>query len=477
MQFNSLPFAVFLPMFFLLYWTLGAGGKGRQNLLLLLANIVFYAAWDWRFLLLLLGAAGVDFLAGLRLGGSGGRLSRRLWFGISLSSNIGLLLAFKYFDFFATSAAGLLTAFGFAAHWSTLRLVLPLGISFFSFMRLNYTIDVFRKNTAPCRDLLEFLCFATFFPCVTAGPIERARRLLPQMSRPRTFQTALARDGLRQILWGLFRKIVIADFLVGSVDRVFGSPGSFSGLDLALGAVVFGVQVYCDFSAYSDISMGVGKLLGFRIMRNFSYPYFARDISEFWQRWHISMSSWFRDYVHTPLSMRVSLDRRWRRTGNILLTFAASGLWHGANWTYVFWGLLHGLYFLPLIFGTAPQRDPAIVARGRWFPSLGDARRMLVTFTLVQFSWIFFRADSIGLAWDYIGRMVSGPWLQAPQLGLPVFMGMAMIIVEWLRREHVHALEIDRFPLVVRWAVYLGLVFSILLFGSFGVQGFFYAQF
>jgi D-alanyl-lipoteichoic acid acyltransferase DltB (MBOAT superfamily) len=477
MAFTSLLFGLFLAAVFLIYWTLPRRNGHFQNALLLAANVVFYARWDWRLCGLLAGAALVDYIAGLNLGPEAPRLRRRLFFALSLTVNVGLLGFLKYYNFFAESFSDFLRLFGLHGDPHTLRLLLPLGISFFTFQRLTYTIELFRQRIPVTRDLLAFLVFATFFPVVTAGPIERAKTLLPQFLKAREFNAASAGDGLRQVLWGLFRKIVIADNLAPIVAEAFAGSARLAGIDLAAALFLFSMQLYVDFAAYSDMAMGVGKLLGVRVMRNFAYPYFSRDIGEFWRRWHISMSSWFRDYVYTPLSMKVSLAQRGRRFLNILVTFAVSGLWHGANWTFVAWGTLHGLFFARQTFVRPPQYDSHMVAEGRLLPKWRELGQMLITFALVTLAWAFFRADSLPHALGYLGAMVCGAWLQLPLHLLPIGYCLALLGLEWLRRRKVHALQIEMLPRVARWAIYFGLVFAIFVFGDFGVNDFFYAQF
>ncbi|MBU1984596.1 MBOAT family protein [bacterium] len=477
MQFNSLIFGFFFVAIFLAYWPARWLGYRAQNVLLLLVSAVFFAWWDYRFLLLLYGAAIVDYAAGWGLVHDASLKRRKFWLGVSLTVNLCLLGFFKYYNFFAESFVDFVAIFGIGADVRTLNLILPLGISFFTFQRLTYTIELYRKRIEVTRDLVAFLCFSGFFPVVTAGPIERANRLLPQFLKARNFDVAKAKDALRQILWGLFRKIVIADNLVAPVAEAFGETSRMSGMDLGVGVFLFAIQIYVDFAAYSDIAMGCGKLLGFRIMRNFAYPYFSRDIAEFWRRWHISMSFWFRDYVYTPLSMHVSLARHWRRFWNVMVTFTVSGLWHGANWTFVAWGFLHGLFFIPHVFGKPPQHETAIAAEGKLLPNLREIGQLTVTFVIVTLAWVFFRADSLGHAFAYFSRMFTATWLVMPKHGLAVIYSLAILALEWIRRERIHSFEIQNLPVVVRWGLYLAVVFAIAVFGEFGVHDFYYAQF
>jgi len=345
--FNSISFAVFLPVVFTLYWLLKRRGPRTQNLLIILASYVFYGWWDYRFLSLIVISSAVDYLAGGRISPETRPRWRKCWLAVSLAVNLGVLGFFKYFDFFAQSAQELMMSLGLNPDFPTLRIILPVGISFYTFQTLSYTIDIYRKKTPAIRDPVAFFAFVAFFPQLVAGPIERAKSLLPQFLRARNFDGVAARDGCKQILWGLFKKVVIADRLAGVADPVFADYAAYSGADQGIAIFAFAIQIYCDFSGYSDIAIGTARLFGINLMQNFSFPYFSRDIAEFWRRWHISLSTWFRDYVYVPLGgNRKGLAVRAR---NVMITFLVSGLWHGANWTFVAWGLIHGLLFLPLM--------------------------------------------------------------------------------------------------------------------------------
>jgi alginate O-acetyltransferase complex protein AlgI len=352
-----------------------------------------------------------------------------------------------------------------------------VGISFYTFQTLSYTIDVYRRKIPSCRDPIAFFAFVSFFPQLVAGPIERAKSLLPQFQRERTFDLTAARDGCRQILWGFVKKVLIADNMAGHVETIFSQSDSLPGPVLVIGVFLFAIQIYGDFSGYSDIALGTARLFGFSLMRNFAYPYFSRNIAEFWRRWHISLSSWFRDYVYIPLggSRTGSLGR----LRNIILTFTISGFWHGANWTFVAWGFLNGLYYIPLMLAKSERKYLDTVANNRLLPGLREAGQILLTFALTLLAWVFFRARSLGHAFEYLAGIGSRALdLTGVDRLLPVVgLGLAFLAVEWLQRDRQHGLEIARKPLAVRWAVYYALIVVVLAFGSFGKQEFIYFQF
>ncbi len=475
---NSIRFAFFLTAVFLVYWIPLRRSQRLQNLWLLAANAYFLWVWDWRSVAVLYAGALADFGIGWALHAATQPARRRLWLALSLALNIGTLGFFKYCNFFIDSATGMLGALGLDSGLHTLKLFLPLGLSFYTLQRLSYTLDLYRRQIPATRDPVAFLVFSSFFPLVTAGPIERAKRLLPQLAKPRVFDERQAADGLRQILNGLFKKIVIADNLAGPVATIFSEYSRFSGLDLALGAFLFAIQIYADFSGYSDMAIGCGRLLGFRLMRNFNYPYFSRDIGEFWRRWHISLSNWLRDYIYTPLSMKVSLDRRMRRAANILVTFGISGLWHGAQWNFVVWGLLQATGFAPLIWGRAGQYETATVAENRLLPTFTELWQMVATFSYVCFVWIFFAASDLRHALAFVGALFTTSWLAIPHYPVPVLLCLLFLAVEWIQRGQPYPLiTAARLPAPLRWGAYCAVILGILVFGSFGEHGFFYAQF
>ncbi len=470
MLFNSLEFAAFIALFFPLYWAV-KGKVQLQNVLVLVASYVFYGWWDWRFLCLIAASSLVDFGVGLALGNADTTRSRKAWLAVSVLFNLGVLCTFKYFDFFADNMALLLGKMGFAADAVTLDLVLPVGISFYTFQTLSYTIDVYRKTLEPARDPVAFFAYVAFFPQLVAGPIERATRLLPQFARARKFDLTLAKDGLRQILWGLFAKVVIADNCAPMVNELFGTDLSYhGGTTLVLGAVLFAFQIYGDFAGYSNIALGVSKLLGFELMVNFRTPYFSRDIAEFWRRWHISLSTWFRDYVYIPLGG--SRGGRSMAVRNIFIIFLVSGFWHGANWTFVVWGGLNALFFVPLFLRGRNRRYTEHIAEGRKWPTVREGFAMLSTFALTCVAWVFFRAKTVGEAWDYLVTLVvqmpQTPAAVAEKLLRPISIFIvALLVLEWINRSRDHGLDVARWPVWARWATYYLLVFSIFFFGNY----------
>jgi alginate O-acetyltransferase complex protein AlgI len=478
MLFNSLTFLLFLPTTFVAYWWLHRSQPRAQNLLLIFASYVFYGWWDYRFLSLIFVSSLVDYIVGAQLGKTQTARRRRVLLAASLLTNLGILGFFKYFNFFVDSAAEALEAIGFGVNLPALQVILPVGISFYTFQTLSYTIDIYRRQIEPVRDPLAFFAFVSFFPQLVAGPIERARNLLPQFTRVRRFDEGMAADGLRQALWGFFKKVVIADNLAPYVDVVFAGHASADPLTLAVGITFFAFQIYCDFSGYSDIAIGVARLFGFDLMRNFAFPYFSRDIGEFWRRWHISLSTWFRDYVFIPLGG--SRAGTGRRIFNIVVTFTVSGLWHGANWTFVFWGLLNGLYYIPLMLRDRHRQHLDIAAQGKALPSIREAVMIGVTFLQVLVAWILFRSESLGAAWEFfIGLFTHGGTNPEGygQFGWPFALIGILLVVEWVQREKQHGLAIETLPAVVRWSIYYAIVAGCLWAGNASEVPFIYFQF
>lgn len=477
MLFNSVPFAVFLPVVFTLYWLFGAGRPRLQTAILLAASYVFYAWWDWRFLSLIVFVSIVNYAVGLAIGAATDPRRRRLLLLTALVVSLGVLGVFKYLGFMIDSVAALLAALGLKADPPVLRILLPMGISFYTLQVVTYPLGIYYGRLEPTRRVLEFFAFTCFFPLLIAGPIERAGRLLPQFLEPRVFDEAKMRDGLRQILNGLLKKVVIADNLSPHVQAIFNDPSAHDGATLLVGAVFFAFQVYCDFSGYSDIAIGVGRLFGFSLMQNFRYPFFSRDIGEFWRRWHIALSTWLRDYVFFPLG--AAYGSRSRQIFNVLVTFLVSGLWHGANWTFVCWGAINGLFFIPLILGLQIVTYKRDVAAGRLLPTPREALAMATTFLAVVLAFVFFRADSLGLAVDYLGGLFSRPWVPGNlQPLLPMLLACAGLwLIEWVQRKRAYALEIHRLPGALRWGLYAAGIIAFLVFGNFGSQDFIYFQF
>ena len=474
MLFNSTEFLIFLPIVFGLYWLLRRWLLW-QNLFIVAASYLFYGWWDWRFLLLIAFTTGCSFLSGVLQ-----RERPRLWvmWG-NIVLNLAILGLFKYYDFFVQSFAD--AFLGGDTHGLLLRAVLPVGISFYTFQALSYTIDVYRRSIQPTRDPVAFFAYVSFFPQLVAGPIERATSLLPQFTQPRTFSYPLAVDGLRQMLWGFFKKLVVADSCALYVDLVFGHPDWYNGASLLLAAVLFSIQIYGDFSGYSDIAIGCSKLFGIRLRTNFRTPYFSRDIAEFWRRWHISLTTWFRDYLYIPLGgSRVSPPRV---VLNTFVIFLVSGLWHGANWTFLAWGFFHALLFLPLILGGRNRRHTDTVAAGRRLPSLREAGQMLLTFLLATAGWILFRSDTIVDAGAYFAHLFGYLFSGAPTLTSHLdawVVGLSILltaIVEWVNRDADHPLA--RLPRRrwTRWACYALLCCAVGFFMVTREMPFIYFQF
>ena len=481
MLFNSFEFLIFLPVVFLLYWFVFARTIQLRNLFLVVVSYVFYGWWDYRFLALIAFSSVLDYFIGKHLGHETNSKKRKYLLWVSLISNLGLLGVFKYFGFFIDSFSELLLLFGMNPNITTLKILLPVGISFYTFQTLSYTIDIYRRQLKPTDNLLAFLAFVSFFPQLVAGPIERAKDLLPQFFKIREFSYPLAVDGLRQILWGFFKKVVIADNCAIYANEIFNNYGDHGPVELTCGAIFFAFQIYGDFSGYSDIAIGTSKLFGFKLRQNFAYPYFSRDIGEFWRRWHISLSTWFRDYVYIPLGgSRVSSKSR--LAFNTIAVFTISGFWHGANWTFMAWGLLNGLLFLPLILGKRNRNNMAIVATGNMLPSLSELFHMLLTFALICLTWIFFRAETITDAFHYIAGFggdftVSFSYLSSI---LAVTIGISiMLIVEWMHREYEYGFK-NVFGLrsrVSRYGIYSILLLAIFTFTPEESSEFIYFQF
>lgn len=476
MLFNSLVFLLFLPIVFAGYWFLFGKSLRLQNLFVVVASYVFYGWWDWRFLLLIALTSAVAWGTGLLIAR---RQRERLWVAVSLVINLSILGFFKYFDFFADSAVAMLQAVGVQAHLPTLRILLPVGISFYTFQALSYSIDVYRKSLPAVRDPVAFFAYISFFPQLVAGPIERATNLLPQFLRPRVFDYAEAVAGCRLMLWGFVKKVLIADLCAAQANHLLGLEDP-SAPALWLGMLCFTIQIYGDFSGYSDIAIGCGRLFGIRLMRNFAHPYFSRDIAEFWRRWHISLTTWFRDYLYIPMGgSRCGVAKRIRNTFTI---FLVSGLWHGANWTFVAWGAFHALCFLPLLLSGKNRRHVSdIVAEERFLPSIREALQMGLTFLLVLVGWVFFRAPSIHTAFAWLSGMffpidwrVMGLGLGSQGLRLALLGTALLFVVEWCNRGRL----CPRFPRnrLLRWMVYYLALAALLLLRP-EPQTFIYFQF
>lgn len=482
MLFNSLTFAIFLPIVFILYWFVFNKNLKWQNLLVAVASYVFYGWWDWRFLSLILFSTLVDYTIGIQLGKTEERFTRKLLLWISIVVNLGLLGVFKYYNFFLDSlydaAPGLQVVLGF----NTLDIILPVGISFYTFQTLSYTIDVYRKQLEPTKNFTSFTAFVSFFPQLVAGPIERASNLLPQFYKKRKFEYSNAVDGMRQILWGLFKKVVIADNCAVYANHIFENSSDMSGSTLLLGAVFFTFQIYGDFSGYSDIAIGTARLFGFNLMQNFAFPYFSRDIAEFWRRWHISLSTWFRDYLYIPLGG--SRGGTWMKVRNTFIIFVVSGFWHGANWTFIVWGTLNAIYFLPLLLTKKNRQNLGVVAEDAFLPSLKEFGQMVITFGLTVLAWVFFRAENIDHAFSYLSQIFSFSIFDFPNFSglsrsiLVLILVLFFMLVEWFGRKEQFALQYigSTQRLSVRWIFYIFLILLIIEFDG-SQEEFIYFQF
>ncbi len=431
----------------------------------------------------------LDYFSGLKMNSAKSQAMKRTWFWLSVIINLGFLAIFKYYNFFAASFAESLSLAGIHVSFWTLQVILPVGISFYTFHGLSYVIDIYNDKIKAEKNFVDYAVFVSFFPLLVAGPIERATHLLPQIQRNRVFNTTQAIDGLRQILWGLFKKIVIADSCAQFANQIFNNSHAYSGPTLILGALFFTFQIYCDFSGYSDIALGTARLFGIELLRNFAFPYFSRDIAEFWRRWHISLSSWFRDYLYIPLGG--SKGGTIKKVRNTFIIFIVSGFWHGANWTFIMWGFLNALYIMPSILFNTNRTNLDIIAQGRVFPSLREFMQMLLTFSLTVIAWIFFRAKSMRQAFEYIQDMFSGLFFKTQyekalhfisgEVGyvLPCLL-LFFMTAEWLGRKQQYAIQniSFRFSKPLRWAFYYGLVLIIFYFaGSGKEQEFIYFQF
>ena len=482
MLFNSIEFLLFLPIAFMLYWFVFNKTLKFQNSLILVLSYVFYGWWDWRFLSLILLSTIVDFIVGNKIYACNNS-SRKKWLWLSIIFNIGLLGFFKYFNFFTDSFQELLSTFGYVtqSHW-TLNVILPVGISFYTFQTMSYSLDIYNKKLTPTKDFISFAAYVSFFPQLVAGPIERASNLLPQILNKRKFTYQRSVEGLKLILWGLFKKVAIADALGPIVDDIFTNYNQYPAPTLLIGALFFGFQIYCDFSGYSDIAIGTSKLFGFELMSNFKFPYFSRNIGEFWRRWHISLSTWFRDYLYIPLGG--SKKSKIISIRNIFIIFLVSGFWHGANWTFIIWGALHALLFIP-IYLTNNNRTYInnIVAHNSLLPSIKEVLQIITTFLLVTLTWVFFRAETVSIAFDYLLRIFTkfnGESYSHP-LGYRMIdyfiLILLFVIYEYIIRRD------ERAPFkfkskIIRFTIYVLMILSLLLFYDDQVdRSFIYFQF
>ncbi|MDA0731783.1 MAG: MBOAT family protein [Bacteroidetes bacterium] len=482
MLFNSIDFALFLPVVFVLYWFVFKNSLKYQNLLVVAASYVFYGWWDWRFLGLIIFSTVLDFFIGKSLAKTTHELNRKLLLYTSVAVNLGFLGIFKYFDFFVSNFIDAFSLFGVELSAGSLNIILPVGISFYTFQTLSYSIDVYRRKLKHTDDFIAFSAFVCFFPQLVAGPIERATNLLPQFLKARKFNYDQAADGMRQILWGLFKKVVVADNCAVFVNAIFDNPDPLSGSTLFMGAVLFAFQIYCDFSGYSDIAIGTSRLFNINLKQNFATPYFSRNIGEFWRRWHISLSTWFRDYLYIPLGG--SQGGTWNKIRNVFLIFIVSGFWHGASWNFIVWGGLNALYFLPLLLTKNNRNHLNTVAEGSLFPTYKEILSIGLTFFLTVIAWVFFRADTLTEAVHYLNLMFSSSFFTVPSFITPkAFMLYTYLLiclfiaVEWVQRDKKFGLSIENLNRPFRWVIYTIVIGVIITFGQFGESEFIYFQF
>ena len=480
MLFNSFEFLAFLPIVFLLYWFVFRG-RQWQNLLIVVASYLFYGWWNWRFLFLIALTSLCSYGSGLLMEHYEGQRRKQKWVSASnIVLNLGILGVFKYYNFFIENLDVLFRAFGWHLDWVTMNIVLPVGISFYTFQALSYTIDIYQKKLPATHDPVEFFAYISFFPQLVAGPIERATNLLPQFQHKRQFDYAKAVDGMRQMLWGFLKKLVIADNCATVIDNNWGNYAELPGLTLFFLGVLFTIQIYCDFSGYSDIAIGCARLFGFNLMRNFNFPYFSRSIPEFWWRWHISLTTWFRDYIYFPLGG--SRCDKWKVIRNVYIVWALSGLWHGANWTFVCWGLFHATLLVIYNLLDINTKYKNVVAYGRYLPNVKDALQIASTFFLVVIGLIIFRSETMTQAVEYLSAMVTNKFFGSiPQNGITYLCyGIALLVVEWLQRDKQHALQFTNIKpfnyRLVRWGVYYLILIIITIYAG-SSQTFIYFQF
>jgi D-alanyl-lipoteichoic acid acyltransferase DltB (MBOAT superfamily) len=475
---------IFLPIVFCIYWLINAKHIRQQNAFLVIASYFFYGWWDWRFLALIAFSSLVDYFVGIGFGRTKNTTKRKFLLLASISVNIGFLGFFKYFNFFAESFQEAFTFFGVPiSDPFLLNIILPVGISFYTFQTLSYSIDTYGRKLQPTKDIVSFFAFVSFFPQLVAGPIERATRLLPQFHKQRVFSYDQASDGVRQIFWGLFKKIVIADNCAIYANDIFSNYSEHTGSTLLLGAIFFAFQIYGDFSGYSDIAIGTARLFGFGLMRNFAFPYFSRDIAEFWRRWHISLSTWFRDYVYIPLGG--SRGGKWLNIRNVFIVFMISGFWHGANWTFVIWGALNAIYFLPIMLTNRNRVHTNTVAENSIFPTAKEVIQMATTFFFTIIAWVFFRSETVTDAVLYLSEMLSLSLFTYPEIfpKRTIILIVIFLLIEWIQRDKEHALQIKInrcYPILLlktlRWFLYSMIILSILMLGGIS-QDFIYFQF
>lgn len=479
MIFNSIDFALFLPIVFILYWFVTNKSLSLQNILIVVSSYLFYGWWDWKFLSLILFSTIIDYTIGLKLETESNQIKRKVLLWISVIVNLGFLGFFKYYNFFLDNFVNAFQFFGHQINTQGLNIILPVGISFYTFQTLSYTIDVYKRKLKPTKDFIAFSAFVSFFPQLVAGPIERATHLLPQFYTKRKLDYSKAVEGMHQILWGLFKKIVIADRLAIVVNEIYNYPDEYHGFTLILGTLLFAFQIYCDFSGYSQIAIGTAKLFGFDLMKNFNTPYISSSLSEFWRRWHISLSTWFRDYVYIPLGGNKTSKHRWYF--NILLVFIISGFWHGAKWTFIIWGAIHGVILILESF-----LYEITLPKNRIIKSL----KIIITFTIVCFGWIFFRANSLNDAF-YIINDISTlsnynysqislymiPVVKNTVFAMDIFLSVVFVIILILAEVINKENRFNKLKFRFRLPIYIIVIWTIFILGAFEKSEFIYFQF
>ncbi|MDA7558643.1 MBOAT family protein [Flavobacteriaceae bacterium] len=478
MLFNSIAFLIFLPLVFLLYWCVFNKKLKYQNLYILIISYIFYGWWDWRFLLLIAFSSMLDFIIGLLLKKEKSSTKRKLLLALSLTVNLGFLGFFKYYNFFIENFIAAMDSVGVQSNFYSLQIILPVGISFYTFQTLSYTIDIYRNRLEPSKSWIQFFAYVSFFPQLVAGPIERASNLLPQFYKSRVFNYKNAVLGSKQILWGFFKKIVLADSAAVFVNQIFDNSAELNGSTLFIGLVFFAFQIYGDFSGYSDIAIGTAKLFGFNLMQNFAYPYFSRDIAEFWRRWHISLSTWFRDYLYIPLGG--SKGGTLMKIRNTFIIFIVSGFWHGANWTFVFWGFLNALFFIPLLLSNKNRNHMDVIANDSLLPKPIELLRMLLTFVMISLTWVFFRADSMSHAFNYLFTIFSPSLIEIPTIfSLKVVFAIVIVLtLEYANRRKKFGLDFENLNKFKSYGLYYFLILMIIYYSlEFKQQGFIYFQF
>jgi alginate O-acetyltransferase complex protein AlgI len=464
MLFNSFEFLLFLPVVYILYWFVFNKSLNKQNILILVASYFFYGWWSWKFLGLLALSTFIDYSFGF-LVDSANKKRAKLFLILCVINNLGILAIFKYYNFFAVQVQAGLELIGFNVNHVLIGLMMPVGISFYTFHGMSYVFDIYNDRQKPIRSLVDYSVFVSFFPLLVAGPIERANHLLPQVQLKKRFNYEQSSGGIRLMLWGMFKKVVIADGIAPHVNAIFENSGSESGLSLIFGAILFSFQIYCDFSGYSDIAIGTAKIFGFELLSNFKFPYFSRDIAEFWRRWHISLSSWFRDYLYIPLGG--SKNGKWTTLRNTFIIFIVSGFWHGANWTYIVWGAVHAFAFVPLLI-TKKNRNytSEVVAFDRKYPNLKEISQMVLTFSLVTLAWIFFRANSVPDAFGILERIFTFKSSTNSKIDISTFFLLfslyiiPLIVLDWAQRRN----ERELFKFKYNWVLYT--IFLILIVHS-----------